>query len=67
LTDPASVSDVRSVLRGLGARKRYNIVLLESEGIQVVAKRQFTGPFMHVQDGEEIASVPIAPATPNLI
>jgi DUF971 family protein/molybdopterin converting factor small subunit len=70
LTAPASVTDVESLLRWLGGRKRGAAVLFEPERVRVTVNRQFTEPFTRVQDGDEIGIVPTsptAPATPDLI
>jgi DUF971 family protein/molybdopterin converting factor small subunit len=67
---PASVTDVTSLLRWLGTRKRGAAVLFEPERVRVTVNKQFSEPFTLLHAGDEVGIVPTLPTpppTPDLI
>jgi DUF971 family protein/molybdopterin converting factor small subunit len=67
---PAAVTDVDSLLRWLGARRRGAGPLFEPGRLRVTVNKQFAEGFTKLHDGDEVGLVPTSPTpppTPDLI
>jgi len=64
VTLPPEVTDVSTLLAWLRRRERERGYLLADDKVRVTVNRQFTEPFTHIDDGDEIAVVPTSPTPP---
>lgn len=61
---PASVSDVQSLLEWIRKKERERGYLFADEHVRVTVNREFAEPFTKLEDGDEVAIVPVSPNPP---
>ncbi len=61
---PADVDDVQSLLAWLRRRKGELGYLLADDNVRITVNRQFSEPFTRLDDGDEVAIVPVSPNPP---
>lgn len=61
---PERVSSVETLLEWLRKRYQDQAHLLREGSFQVTVNKQFSEPFTHIEDGDEVALIPTSPIAP---